>query len=110
MLSQTNYPTRFDLFPCYESASPRSHQAEFEYVDPQTTRENDYYNILLVHAVPTNEDFVDRPQVIRTFSLSKFSTKLTDSQVAPDTSSAMCRCTSAYTFTEYSCSFSKLAL
>jgi hypothetical protein len=67
-------------------------RAEFEYVDPQTTQENDHYgayNILLCHAFPTTEGYVVHPQVIqvRTSLLSKFSKKLTDSQVAPATSS-----------------------
>jgi hypothetical protein len=66
-------------------------RAEFEYIDPQTTQENDYcgaYNILLGHAFPTTEGYRDivHPQVICTFSLSKFSTKLTESQVALTTS------------------------
>ena len=41
-------------------------RAEFEYVNPATTQENDYYgayNILLFHAFPVSDGFVIHPQV-----------------------------------------------
>ena len=41
-------------------------RAEFDYVNPTTTQESDYYgayNMLLVHAFPMADGFVVRPQV-----------------------------------------------
>jgi hypothetical protein len=48
-------------------------RAEFEYVDPQTTQENDYYgayNILLGHAFPATEGYVVHPQVVYSYCRS----------------------------------------
>jgi hypothetical protein len=55
-------------------------RAEFEYINPVSTQESDYYgayNILLGHAFPLADGYVVHPQVI-TLLFSKFSKKLTN--------------------------------